>query len=102
MSNRVAQLMGDVQEKMKWTVFGIGLFSLRLVSGLILGLTFALVFEEIFQYQTLAFFLVLTVVTSVFLRASKSCSLVTILVFDLVCVLLGLILRMYLIIAPGA
>ncbi len=97
--------MGLVTEKvqlhLKKSSTGAFLFLVRMISGMILGLTFALVGEEIFGYGTFAFLFVIVVLTSLVLRFSRNWGFVGILVFDLVCVLIGMLLRLYIVMAPG-
>ena len=88
--------------KMKSTSMGVLTFSLKLFSGFMLGLTFALIGEETFSYGTFSFFFVISALTLCFLRLAKGWSWVSVLVFDLICVLLALLIRVYIMVAPGA
>lgn len=67
-----------------------------------MGLTLALIGQEIIGYETISFSLVIVVVTTAFLRAARRWNLMGVLIFDLICVLIGMLLRMYILIAPGA
>lgn len=73
----------------------------RLVSGIVLGLTFALIGDQILDYGTLAFLFVIVAVSTAFMKISRGWRVVGVLVFDLVCVLVGMLLRLYILIAPG-
>jgi hypothetical protein len=98
----MGEMLQELQYKLKSSSTSLALFFFKLVSGIALGLTLALIFEEIIGYGSLAFIFVIVSVTAAFLRASKSLQFVGVAVFDLICALLGLLLRMYILIAPGS
>ncbi len=102
----MGELVGKMQSQLKKTSSDVLLFTLKLISGSILGLTFALVMQEILgkveNENLLAFFFVIVVTAGVFLRIAKSWGLTAILIFDLICVLLGMVLRLYIMVAPGS
>ncbi len=80
---------------------GLLLILCKIISGLILGLTFALIGEQIFQYGPLLFSFVIITVTGAFYRISKSWGSIGLLIFDLLCILAALLIRMYVVVAPG-
>lgn len=100
----MAEAVGRMQSQLKKTSGDLFLFSLKLISGAVLGLTFALVMQVILDSNesesVIAFVFMITVVTGLFVRLAKSWGLTTILVFDLVCVLVALLLRLYIMVAP--
>lgn len=73
----------------------------KIISGLILGLTFSLIGQQVFQYGPLLFSFVILAVTGAFYRISKSWGSIGLLIFDLLCVLAALLIRMYVVVAPG-
>lgn len=91
----------NVQDKIKTSSNTAALFGVRLISGLFVGLTAALIGEEIIGYGVFSFVLIMLVMTGVVLRVSKKWSWMGVLIFNLICILLGLVLRMYILIAPG-
>lgn len=97
----MAQLVEIFQQKIRSSSSGFVLGLLRLGSGAILGLTFALVGDEIVKYGVLSFLFVIVSVTYAFMKLSKSWRIGGVLVFDLVCVLMGMLLRLYILMAPG-
>ena len=101
MANTLGQLAGGLQNKVKGSSSSIVLFIFKLMSGAIFGLTFALVGEELVGYGTFSFVFILVLFNGVFFRIAKGWSYIGVFVFDLVCVLVGLLLRMYIVIAPG-
>ncbi len=97
----MGQMLEDLQYKLKTSSTSMALVFFKIVSGLALGLTLALVFEEIMKYGTLAFIFVMVATLGAFFRISKKMQFVGVAVFDLICILIGLLLRMYILIAPG-
>lgn len=102
----MSELIGNMQTQFKKTSSDVALFGIKFISGVVLGLTFALIMQEVMgkadDENLLAFFFVIIVTMAAFMRIAKSWGLMTILIFDLICVLLGLVLRLYVMVAPGA
>ena len=98
----MSQLIENLQYRLKESSTSIALISFRLLSGVFIGLTLALIFEEIIKYGVLAFTMVIVVSTMSFMRISRGWNFVGVLVFNLICVLLGLLLHLYILMAPGA
>lgn len=102
----MGEMIGKMQGQLKKTSGDLFLFVLKFMSGAVLGLTFALIMQEALgkadDENLLAFFFVISVVTAGFLKLSKTWSLTTLLVFDLIAVLIGMVLRLYIMVAPGA
>jgi hypothetical protein len=98
----MANIIANVHERFRASSSAMGLMVFKALSGTVLGVTLALIFEEIIQYGVLSFVLVTVVVSASVLKISKAWSWTHILIFDLICVLIGLLLRMYILIAPGA
>lgn len=73
---------------------------LRLITGLILGLTLGLIGQELFGYGTFGLLFVMVVVVGVLMKTLSAWSISKILIFDLICVLVGMLLRMYILVAP--
>lgn len=102
----MSEMIGKMQDQFKKTSSDLFLFSLKFMSGAVLGLTFALIMQEALGKadgeNLLAFFFVISVATVVFLKLSKTWTLTSLLVFDLIAVLIGMVLRLYIMVAPGA
>jgi hypothetical protein len=98
----MSAMLDNFQHRVKDSANGLGLFSFKILSGAIVGLTFALIGEVMVGYGTFSFMLVFLVVLASLWKISKGWKWVGILVFDLICVLVALLLRMYILIAPGA
>lgn len=98
----MAQFIIQFQDKMKSSTGQLLLLLLKVLSGALVGLTLALIFQELIGFGTFSFVLIIVVVTLALLRIMKTWSWGRVLIFDLICVLVGLLLRMYILIAPGA
>jgi hypothetical protein len=97
----MSELMQQFQMKVRVTGTGLMVFTARLISGLILGLTLTLIGQEAAGYGAVSFWFVLIAMTTTFVRLSRSWSASGVLIFDLIAVLMALVLRMYILIAPG-
>ena len=98
----MAQFVENMQQTFKKTSSSVALMSCKVLTGIFLGLTFTLIFQEIFDYGNLLFTFVLVLVTGAFVKIGKSWNWKTLLTFNLICVLIGLLLRLYVLVAPGA
>ncbi len=74
----------------------------KLLVGLALGLVFALTGREVTNYGDLSFLLVTVITIATFFRVTRPWRWSALAVFALICVLLGLLLKMYIMVAPGA
>ena len=95
------ELLGELQYRLKSTSTSLALIAFKAFSGALLGLTLALIFEEIIKYGTFSFVFVMVATCGAFLRVSRRWGFVGVAVFDLICILIGLLLRMYILVAPG-
>lgn len=72
----------------------------RLISGFFIGLVLSLIIQELTQSGPFMLLFLTVAFTAVIYTALNRLGLVQILIFDLICVLLGTVLRMYILIAP--
>lgn len=98
----MGNLIANVQDRFRITTNTLALITFRLLTGFFLGLTLALIGQEIIQYGVLSFVLVTVVVVATLFKLTKSWTWMHLFIFNLICVLIGLLLRMYILIAPGA
>jgi hypothetical protein len=96
------RFIDNLQDKVKSTSNTFALLMVRILTGLFVGLTISLIGQEIIAYGWLSFTLVICVVAGCLLKISKYWSWTHLLIFNLICVLIGLLLRMYILIAPGS
>ncbi len=98
----MSEIMQNLQMRLKSTSTGLMVFIFKLLSAWVLGYTMALIAQEIFGTGTVWFTFVVVAYMVAFLMVSRNWSGFSVLVFDLICVLVGLLLRMYIMVAPGA
>lgn len=97
----MGNMIGNAQERLKTSTNALALISFRILTGLFLGLTFALIGDQIIDYGWFSFMLVIAITTGTIFKVTRSWAWIHILIFNLICVLTGLVLRMYILIAPG-
>ena len=94
--------ISQIQWRSKEFGKAFGIFCLKLISGCFWGVVLAMIFQEILGFGTFSFVFVIVAVAAAFFRLASQWSALVILGFNFVLVLLGLLLRMYILIAPGA
>tara|TARA_B100001248_G_C27399698_1_gene469125 strand:+ start:5137 stop:5430 length:294 start_codon:yes stop_codon:yes gene_type:complete len=95
-------ILADTQQGIRKGTSSFSLLLLRLVSATVVGYTIALIGKGLMFYESLAFWFVFFVCVGLFMRATKKWAFVGVIVLDLVLFLIGLLLRMYVLVAPGA
>lgn len=104
MSERVSGgfkgLASNMQDGVRTSFFSSLLFTLRMISGTLLGAFLGLVAQELMGFGNLGLTLCLLVVLTVFMRISSGWTYARLFVFDLICVLVAQLLRMYIMLAP--
>lgn len=98
----MSNFLEDLQYKIKTSSNSVLLFSFKIFIGFVLGLTLALIGQQITDYGTLAFLLVIVACLAAFYRVARGWKWSQSFVFTLVCVLVAVLLRMYIMVAPGA
>ena len=94
--------MDNMQDRFKTSTNAVALLGVRVATGLLIGLTLALIGQEIVKYGWLSFVLVILVTAGLMTKISKNWTWLHLLIFNLICVLIAMILRMYILIAPTA
>ena len=98
--DQVASMAQGAQTRAKTGAYSLTQISFRLVTGFFLGLTLALIGQELTGYGSFSLIFLILVVTGLFFKLSQNWNMVKILVFDLVCLLVIQILKMYILVAP--
>jgi hypothetical protein len=98
----MAQFIEDLQYKIKTSSGSLLLLISKVFVGLVLGLTFALIGQQMTGFGTFSFLLVIISVVATFYRIARSWKWSNVSVFSLICVLLAMLLQMYIMVAPGA
>lgn len=98
--DKMRGLASGAQEGVKTTSLSVLHFGLRFLTGILLGLVLGLIGQELVGYGIFALIFVIVVVLAMNLKLLANWSLGQILIFDLICVLVGMLLRMYILVAP--
>ena len=99
LSQKMNQIFGSMQAGAKASGAGLVSIFLKLISGFVIGLTAALAAQELMAFGNFSFLFMFVVVWALVVRALWKMSLVAVIVFDLICVLMALLFRMYLLVA---
>lgn len=94
-------MIKNVQGKIRDSGLGLGLLALKAGTGLFVGLTLALIFRELMEVGSFLFTFVIVLFGVVFLKISQRWKFTGVLLFDLFCVMTAMLLRMYILVAPG-
>ncbi len=94
-------MINKMQSSIKESGLSFGLLALKAGTGLFVGLTFALIFRQLMDVGSFLFIFVIVVFGVGFLRLSQKWKYSGVLLFDLFCVMTAMLLRMYILIAPG-
>ena len=98
----MSEFIESMQFKIKNSSTSILLTSAKLAVGLFLGLTFALVAQRLFGLGDFSFALIIIVTAGLFSRLVKAWTFISLGIFAFICVLVALLLKMYILVAPGA
>lgn len=102
----MGEFAGKMQMQFKKTSSDLVTWGVKLVSGSFLALTLALIIQEMMGKPEgeapVSFIFTIVAFTAIFLRIAKKWNLFAVLVFDLVCILIGMVLVLYITVAPNA
>lgn len=98
----MSHFLEDLQYKIKTSSGSLLLFFFKIFIGFVLGLTLALIGQQMTDYGTLAFLFVIVSSIGVYYKISQSWKWSHCFIFLLICVLTAMLLRMYVLVAPGA
>ena len=99
-SDKMKGLATNVQEGVKTSSVSLFNLFLRLLTGFFLGLTLALIGQQLMGYGMFGLLLCLVVIMALITKVLSKWSVGQILIFDLICVLVAMLLRMYILVAP--
>jgi len=89
-----------ITDKIKNTSTSALSVALKLVTALAVALTIALIGQEMMGYGTFAFIFLMIVVVGGLVKLMSSWRVGAVLLFDLFCILVALLLRLYIQVAP--
>lgn len=99
-TNKVSQLAGKVQDGAKITFLSFVSLVLKIATSFTIALTLALIGQEIIGYETLAVIFIMVVSIGLLMKLMSQWTVGAVLLFDLFCVLVALLLRLYIQVAP--
>ena len=99
-TDNLKNMASSMQQTAKNTTVTLTQQLLRLISGFFIGLVLALIIQELVQGETLMLIFLTTLFTAMVYKLLGSMQILHILIFDLICVLIATLLRMYIMIAP--
>jgi hypothetical protein len=95
-------MMKKMQVSLRESGRSFGLLALKVISGFVIGLTFALIFRQLMSLGNFMFTFVILVAIAAFIKLSKNWKFTGVLLFNLFCVMTAMLLKMYIMIAPGS
>ena len=100
LGDKMKGLATGAQDSARETSISLLHLFLRLITGTLLGLVLALIGQEMIGYGSLSLLFVVTVVLGVIFKTLSNWSIGQVLIFDLICILVAMLLRMYILVAP--
>ena len=100
LSEKMRGFADNMQEGAKNSSVSFVQFALRFITGLVIGFTLALIGQEMVGYGGFSLLFTTVVILGLFLRISRFWRIAHILIFDLICILVAQLLRMYILLAP--
>ena len=98
----MGQMINKMQFQVKRSSSDLGTYFLRVMTGGWIGMVFAHFFQMIFQYEIFLFLFVIVLMTGAIVRITKGWGVFSVVILNLFCILVGVLLQMYVQIAPGA
>lgn len=98
----MGEMINKVQFRMKKTSGDMGTYLLRVATGGWIGMVFAHLFQMIFAFENFLFFFVIVLMTGTIVRITRGWGFFSIIILNLFCILVGILLQMYIKVAPGA
>ena len=97
----MSELLGSVSDSIKRGSTGFAIFTYRLLVAVFLSYCCALVGQTLWQFQAFSFVLIAVGTTAFFMKLLANWGVVGVTVFLLSSMLFGLLLRLYIVVAPG-
>ena len=98
----MAELINKMQFQVKKSSSDFGTYLFRVLTGGWVGMVMAHIFQMFFGFGNYLFFFIIVLMTGAVLKITKGWGFVSVIVFNLFCILLGVLFRMYIMVAPGA
>lgn len=99
-TGKVGELAGKFQDGVKASSVSIVGMILKVITAVVLSLTLTLIFQEAMGFGDFSFVFLMIIFSTGIFKLMAKWGTGSVLIFDLVCVLIGMLLRMYILIAP--
>lgn len=99
-SDKMSQLAGQMQDGVKTSSVSFANLALKLVTAFFIALTLSLIIQEMMGSGTFTFIFTMVLVVGLVMKLIGQWNLGAVLLFDLFCVLVALLLKLYLQVAP--
>jgi hypothetical protein len=99
-TDKVSQIAGQVQDGVKTTSVSFASLALKLVTAFFVALTLSLIGQEMMGSGTFTFVFTMVLVVALVMKLIGKWNVGAVLLFDLFCVLVALLLKLYLQVAP--
>jgi len=100
LTDKLKGFSNTVQQTTKQASYGLGHFILRLFSGFFIGLVLGLILQEVFSLGLFMLIFLNILFLALIYKFLSARTIFQILIFDFICVLIGSLLRMYILLAP--
>jgi hypothetical protein len=100
-AENIKNIPGQVGEPTKRIAQGVLHVIVRIITGFFLGLVLSLIAQEIFSFGLFMLLFFTTLFGAIIFKLLGRLNLLQIVVFDLVCVLVLTLLKMYILLAPN-
>lgn len=100
-TDKLKGFSNNVQHTTKQAAHGLSHICLRLISGFFIGLVLSFIFQELFGLGNFMLVFLNILFASVIYKLLSSRTMFQIVIFDFICILIGALLRMYILIAPN-
>jgi hypothetical protein len=96
----MSEFANKMQMQFKKTSLQMTVLLVRIMTGFVLGLVLAIAGQTLMEYKTIMFTFVILAVMALTVRLTREWTLVKVLILDLILVLVGLVLKLYIHMAP--
>lgn len=100
LSDGMSRVSQQMQDNVKMGLGGLFGWALKVISALALAFTISIIAQEVLKFGLLGQIFVMIVITGIIVRIMQKWTILNVLAFDLLCVLVGLGLKMYILLAP--
>lgn len=98
----MGEMLNKVQFQVKKSSNDLGTYFFRVMTGGWIGMVFAHFFQMVFAFENFLFLFIIVLMTGVIVKITKGWGFFSVVILNLFCILVGILLQMYVTMAPGA